>query len=59
MSDYRAFYVGADGHFAGSRELDADNDSTAIISAKKLLDGKDIEIWCGLRKIIRIPHKPE
>jgi hypothetical protein len=59
MSEYRAYYVGADGQFTGSRELDCENDSTAIASAKKLLDGHDIEIWNGLRKIIRLPHKPE
>ena len=59
MSEYRVYYVGSDGHFTGSRALDCDNDSTAIASAKKLLDGKDVEIWCGLRKIIRLPHKAE
>jgi hypothetical protein len=59
MSEYRAYYVGTDGQFKGSRELDCDNDSTAIASAKKLLDGHDIEIWNGLRKIVRLPHKSE
>jgi hypothetical protein len=59
MSEYRAFYVGSDGHLTGFRELDCDDDSTAIASAKKLLDGNDIEIWDGLRKIVRLPHKPE
>jgi hypothetical protein len=59
MSEYRAFYVGLDGALTGFRELDCDSDSTAIASAKKLLDGHDIEIWRGLRKIVRLPHKPE
>ena len=59
MSEYRAYYVGTDGNFEGSRALDCDSDTTAIASARKLLDGKDVEIWCGLRKIIRLPHKPE
>jgi hypothetical protein len=58
MSEYRAFYVGSDGNLTGFRELDCDNDS-AIASAKKLLDGHDIEIWHGPRKIVRLPHKPE
>ena len=60
MPEYRAYYVGADGQFTGtSEELDCDSDLTAITSAKRLLDGNDIEIWNGLRKIIRLPHKPE
>jgi hypothetical protein len=59
ISDYRAYFVGADGHFEGSRAIDCDNDTMAVASARKMLDGKDIEIWCGLRKIIRLPHKPE
>jgi hypothetical protein len=59
MTDYRVYFVGADGHFAGSKALDCNSDKTAIASAKKLLDGKDVEIWCGLRKIIRLPHKSE
>jgi hypothetical protein len=59
MSEYRAYYVGTDGNFEGSRALDCDSDTTAIASARKLMDGKDVEIWCGLRKIIRLPHKPE
>lgn len=59
MSDYRAYFVGADGHFAGFRDISVDNDTAAIESAKKMLDGKDLEIWCGLRKVIRLPHKSE
>jgi hypothetical protein len=56
VSEYRAYYVGADGHLAGSKALDCDTDLKAIESAKKLLDGKDIEIWDGLRKVVRLPH---
>jgi hypothetical protein len=59
MTEYRAYYVGATGYFEGSRDLECDTDSEAIVSAKKLLDGKDIEIWCGIRKLIRLPHKAE
>jgi hypothetical protein len=58
MSDYRAYYVETNGQLAaGSKELDCDTDITAIESARKMLDGKDIEIWDGLRKVIRLPHK--
>lgn len=57
MSDYRAYFVETNGQLAGSKELlDCDTDATAIASAIKLLDGKDIEIWDGLRKIVRLPH---
>ena len=57
--DYRAYFVGADGHYAGSRAINVSSDAAAITSAKKMLDGKDIEIWAGLRKIIRLPHLAE
>jgi hypothetical protein len=59
MSEYRVYYVGSNGHFEGFRAFECDNDSSAVASAKKLLDGKDVEIWCGLRKITRLPHKAE
>ena len=59
VPNYRAYFVGADGHYAGSREIKVSSDAAAITSAKKMLDGKDIEIWSGLRKIIRLPHLEE
>jgi len=59
VPDYRAYFIGADGHYAGSREINVSNDAAAVTSAKKMLDGKDIEIWSGLRKIIRLPHRAE
>jgi hypothetical protein len=57
MSDYRAFYVGKNGQFTGSMKLDCDSDSMAIASAKKLLNGQDIEVWDGLRKISQLKRK--
>jgi hypothetical protein len=59
MTEYRAYYVGTGGHFEGSREFECDSDADAIASAKKLLDGKDVEVWCGIRKLIRLQHKFE
>jgi hypothetical protein len=59
VPNYQAYFVGADGHYTGSREINVNNDGAAITSAKKMLDGKDIEIWSGLRKIIRLPHRAE
>ena len=36
------------------------NDTEAIANAKRLLDGKDIELWSGDRFIIRLlPERPE
>jgi len=58
MSEYRAYYAGSDGHFKGSRVLNCDSDTTAISSAKKLLDGNDIEIWEGLRKTFGCRTRP-
>jgi hypothetical protein len=57
MTEYRAYYVGSGGTFEGFRAFDSDDDASAVASAKKLLDGMDVEIWCGLRKVVRLLHK--
>ena len=59
MIEYRAFAVGGDGHFIGFELLVCADDSEAIESAKRLVDGHDIELWSGDRLVIRLNHKPK
>jgi hypothetical protein len=60
MPDYRAYIV--KGPFDSIRTDFLHNhpdDTTAIEAAKQLVDGHDIELWCGARLVTRISHKPE
>jgi hypothetical protein len=45
MPDYRAYFVGREGRFAGVKELDCDSDALAIERAQELMDGRDLELW--------------
>ena len=54
MTEYRAYIVGADGHFASCRAFSCADDSEAIIWAKQLVDGHDVELWSGERFIVRL-----
>jgi hypothetical protein len=59
VKEYRAYFVGHDGHFNGYEPLVCVNDAIAIEKAKRLLDGHDIELWSGTRLVIALKHKPE
>jgi hypothetical protein len=54
VAEYRAFPVGIDGHFIGFEPLVCDSDDEAITKAKCLVDGHDIELWCGVRLVARL-----
>jgi hypothetical protein len=56
MAEYRAFTVGTDGHFVGFEPIICDDDAAAIERAKRLLKGRDIEIWSGDRLIARLRY---
>ena len=57
MADYRAFFVGDDGHFVRSVELVCPDDDTAKEYAKNLVDNHDVELWQGERKIETFKHR--
>jgi hypothetical protein len=44
MPAYRAYKVGIDGHFIGSDPLVCEDDNEAIVAAKGLVDGHDVEL---------------
>ena len=48
---YRAYAIDRDGHIMGRVDLHYDDDETAKQHAKALVDGYDIELWDGPRKI--------
>jgi hypothetical protein len=59
MPDYRAYILGIDGHRFVLVEGFLSNypdDGAALIAAKKLIDGHDIEVWDRGRLVARLDH---
>jgi hypothetical protein len=54
VAEYRAFTVGADGHFVGFEPIVCDTDDQAIERAKRLVKGHGIEVWSGGRLIAKL-----
>ena len=59
MQHYRVYVIGEDGHFIRSIDLSCADDSTAIESAKQLIDGHDLELWQRDRRIARFDTRPK
>ena len=59
MVDYRAYFVGSDGHFVRFVGLSCSDDAEAIEQARRLIEDQDIELWSGERFIIRLLRKPD
>lgn len=57
MNEYRAYTVGDDGHFTASRAFTCANDGDAIVWAKQLVDGHDVELWSGERFVVKLEHQ--
>ena len=51
MAHYRAYFIGIDGLFVKSIDLDCVDDAAAIENAKQLVDGQDVELWQRDRRI--------
>jgi hypothetical protein len=59
MTDYRVYVIGDDGHFVRAILLDCPDDNAAIESAKRFVDGHDIELWQRDRIIAQLDRKPD
>jgi hypothetical protein len=57
MTDYRAYFIGSDGHFCKSVVVDAPHDAAAIAAVEQLVDGHDVELWQRDRKIAKFEQK--
>jgi hypothetical protein len=55
--DYRAYFVGNDGHFVRFVGLSCSDDAAAIAQVRRLIQDQDIELWSGERFIVRLPKK--
>ena len=55
-TEYRAYIIGSDGHFASFRAFVCDGDDEAITWAKQLAgEGHAVELWTRKRFILRLP----
>ncbi len=54
MAEYRAYVVGEGDHIVGFRAYVCPTDEDAILWAKQLVDGHDIELWSGERFVARL-----
>ena len=54
MEEYRAYFVGRDGHFIGFEPIVCADDAAAIESAKRLVNRHGIELWNGARLVGRL-----
>lgn len=59
MAEYRTYSIGIDGHIIGFEALVCADDVEAINKAKRLVDGHDIELWSGVRLVIRLNRKTD
>jgi hypothetical protein len=60
MPDYRAYFIGWDGHFLGAEILsDCPDDETAKKAAERLVNGHGVELRDHDRLIIRYPSQKE
>jgi hypothetical protein len=57
VAEYRAYTVGRDGHFIGFEPLVCANDAEAIEQAKRLVVNHAIELWSGVRLVVRLEAK--
>jgi hypothetical protein len=59
MMEYRAYTVGRDRQFMGFESMVCANDAEAIAKATNLLHDHAIELWNGLRLVIRLDNDPK
>jgi hypothetical protein len=54
MADYRAYFVGDDGHIIGFEPLVCADDGEAVERAKRLVTKHSVELWSGARLVQRL-----
>jgi hypothetical protein len=57
VTEYRAYFVGNDGHFVRFVELSCSGDAEAIEQAQRLIGSQDIELWSADRFIVRLQRR--
>jgi hypothetical protein len=55
--NYRVCFLDQEGHIKSFVGLNCRDDGAAIEEARQLLDGQDIELWSGERKVAKLDRK--
>ena len=58
MAEYRAYILAPDGRIMKPVDLECEDDEAAKIAAQQLVDGHDVELWQGRRKIATFKYRP-
>lgn len=56
MEEYRIYIIGPDGHVIGRTDLLCEDEDAAKERARQLLDGYDLEVWQGSRRLASFKH---
>ena len=56
MVEYRAYILDHDDHIVRYEPIICTDDEAAIAAAKRLVDGHDVELWQGDRKVAILAH---
>lgn len=59
MREYIAYSVRRDGYLIAVKALHCADDAEAAKKAEHLVEGRDIELWCGDRFVIRFGQNPK
>jgi hypothetical protein len=59
VEEYRAYFVGHDGHFDGYEPLTCVDDTVAIDLAKRMVNKHSIELWSGATLVIVLRCKAD
>lgn len=51
MLEYHLYLTGPDGHILRRHNLFCDTDEAVLRKAKQYVDGHDVEVWEGTRKV--------
>lgn len=58
MLDYRAYFIGRDGHTGGVFLFTAETDDEAQEITFSAARGRAYELWCGDRLVVEVPRRP-
>ncbi len=57
MPTYRLYFLDTDAHISRPPEaFECADDQEAVQKARQLIDGKDLELWDGPRRVAFIPR---
>ena len=59
MPEYRAYILGSNGHVRRRIDFLCEEDESAKEYTKQLVNGHDVEVWQGGRRVAAFEHKPE